>query len=249
MPHPASFTPLTLLEKEKIMTYTEEKKQEILHLLATEAGNNIARCAQLTGISKNTLLKWKKTHLSSQQPASTSPAIAKLPQNTTASTASAPSETSQTSDTSSNMPTFPIASVTHPVPTSRHSPTSSISASTNLPTPSISTTPEIPSGNLPPIHTPRTLPTHPLIPETQPSQPAIPASELPEPETPREVPLPTPAELKRRIIRRVSQLIDTCTDLKKLMDTHEALSKTERDSAPPTQESLFDLLSRRLSSK
>lgn len=42
------------------MAYTEEKKQEVLHLLATEAGNNTTRCAQLTGISKTTILCWKK---------------------------------------------------------------------------------------------------------------------------------------------------------------------------------------------
>ena len=43
------------------MAYTEKKKQEVLRLLATEAGNNTTRCAQLTGISKTTILHWKKT--------------------------------------------------------------------------------------------------------------------------------------------------------------------------------------------
>lgn len=184
------------------MAYTEEKKQEVLHLLATEAGNNTTRCAQLTGISKTTILSWKKAQ-KTQSPDGKNLLIPSIP------------------STPAPLPAMPP-----------------VSENISLP---LHGDPPVTSGNIPEIP--------PLTPSPEATKtPGTPETSQ-NPDTPETDPIPTPAELKRRIIRRVSQLIDTCTDPKKLMDTHEALSKSERDSAPPTQESLFDLLSRQLLEK
>lgn len=184
------------------MAYTEEKKQEVLHLLTTEAGNNTTRCAQLTGISKTTILSWKKAQ-----------------------------ETQNLNGKNLLIPAIP--STLAPLP--------EISPVTGNPTLSLHDNQPVSSGNIPERPTPAPSPEATKTPGT---------SEMSQnPDTPEADPIPTPTELKRRIIRRVSQLIDTCTDPKKLMDTHEALSKSERDSAPPTQESLFDLLSRQFLEK
>lgn len=60
--------------------------------------------------------------------------------------------------------------------------------------------------------------------------------------------LPTPAAIKERIIRRVSQIVETCTDPKKLMDTYEAISKFERESGK-NRESLFEMIEREMRGK
>lgn len=60
--------------------------------------------------------------------------------------------------------------------------------------------------------------------------------------------LPKTTEIKERIIRRVYEIIDTCTDPKKLMDTYEAISKYERENGQ-NKESIFDLLARQLNEK
>ena len=239
------------------MAYTEEKKQEVLRLLATKAGNNTTRCAQLTGISKTTILHWKKTQeiappFPPHTPASskqnnpddqTVPGTLPLP--------ASPNNIENTQETSH--PTLQA----HPQ-TSYSRANSTVTAINALPTPSTHATPVPPpaaslrSASLPAEKSSRPLPiNHPLSSGNLPDPTALTRSAAtPEiSETPEEAPLPTPSELKHRIIRRVSQLIDTCTDPKKLMDTHEALSKSERDSVPPTQETLFDLLSRQLSIK
>lgn len=67
------------------------------------------------------------------------------------------------------------------------------------------------------------------------------------PEAPGTLPegLPPTGEIKQRIIRRVYELIETCTDPKKLMDTYEAISKFERDNGHE-RESLFDTIAREL---
>lgn len=57
--------------------------------------------------------------------------------------------------------------------------------------------------------------------------------------------LPTPAAIKDRIIRRVSQIVETCTDPKKLMDTYEAISKFERESGK-NRETLFEMIEREM---
>lgn len=273
------------------MAYSEEKKQEVLRLLATEAGNNTTRCAQLTGISKTTILNWEKKQ-KSQSPANTP--LRENPDNTPPQRIS-PAPLSQTPNTSLQETASPFPPATpvspkqnnpdsetvtgiqhlqsslsgkknpqetpHPVPTSHpltpnFQMNSALTTGNAFPAPSVHPNseilPETPpaTGNTPLIlHrnqsvSPENFPDFPL---PTPSSATTETSETPD--SPEAAPIPTPAELKRRIIRRVSQLIDTCTDPKKLMDTHEALSKSERDSAPPTQESLFDLLSRQLLEK
>lgn len=57
--------------------------------------------------------------------------------------------------------------------------------------------------------------------------------------------LPTPTEIKERIIRRVNQIVETCTDPKKLMDTYEAISKFERES-DKNRETLFEMIEREM---
>lgn len=60
--------------------------------------------------------------------------------------------------------------------------------------------------------------------------------------------LPGPKEIKEKIIRRVNQIITTCTDPKKLMDTYEAISKFEKESGS-TKETLFEIIERELTKK
>ena len=236
------------------MAYTEEKKQEVLRLLATEAGNNTTRCAQLTGISKTTILHWRKTQEIAPPFPPHTPASPKQnnPDKQTVPGASSlqtsPNSMENTQETSH--PTLPAQPQT-----SYSQANSTITTINTFPTPSTHSTPVPPpatslrSASLPAEKSSHPLPANrPLSSGNLPT--LTPSATTPEiSETPEEAPLPTPSELKRRIIRRVSQLIDTCTDPKKLMDTHEALSKSERDSAPPAQETLFDLLSRQLSIK
>lgn len=60
--------------------------------------------------------------------------------------------------------------------------------------------------------------------------------------------LPVPEAIKQRIIRRVYEIVETCTDPKKLMDTYEAISKFERETGH-NKESLFDLIEKKLGEK
>lgn len=60
--------------------------------------------------------------------------------------------------------------------------------------------------------------------------------------------LPAAADIKQRIIRRVYEIVETCTDPKKLMDTYEAVSKFERESGQK-KESLFDMIEKKLAKK
>lgn len=128
------------------MTFSEEKKKEVLSILYSQAQGNATRCALITGVERRMILAWKK-----EQP---SPA--------------APSG-------------FPVGGEDR--------------------------------GDLG-----------------------------------GEDEIPTPADIKQRIICRVSQLVDTCTDPKKLMDTYEALTKSERET-PQNKESIFEEIERKLMAK
>lgn len=57
--------------------------------------------------------------------------------------------------------------------------------------------------------------------------------------------LPETDQIKEKIIRRVYQIIKTCTDPKKLMDTYEAISKYEKETGK-NKESLFDIIEKEL---
>lgn len=57
--------------------------------------------------------------------------------------------------------------------------------------------------------------------------------------------LPLPSAIKQRIICRVYEIIETCSDPKKLMDTYEAISKFERETGQQ-KESIFDMVARKL---
>lgn len=57
--------------------------------------------------------------------------------------------------------------------------------------------------------------------------------------------LPDTELIKEKIIRRVNQLVETCTDPKKLMDTYEAIVKFEKESGH-NKESIFDKIKREL---
>lgn len=203
------------------MKYSQERKNEILRLLATEANGDAAQCARLTGISTATLLKWQKEQtqpLPDNVPGSTPP---KAPE-----TGTPPHASTHTGNPPDGIPAYET-----PLP---HTPPPPVSGNTTerpAPTP-ISPFPEQP------IAIPRKQE------KGKDGTPTCPA----QPETPEEEPLPTPADIKHRIIRRVSQLVDTCTDPKKLMDTYEAISKSERENATP-KETLFDLLAKKLAEK
>ena len=125
------------------MAYTEEKKQEVLRLLATEAGNNTTRCAQLTGISKTTILHWKKTQEIAPPFPPHTPASSKQndPDDQTVSGTlplpASPNSMENTQETSH--PTLPA----HPQ-TSYSRTNSRIATKNALPTPSTHTTPAPP---------------------------------------------------------------------------------------------------------
>lgn len=57
--------------------------------------------------------------------------------------------------------------------------------------------------------------------------------------------LPGISEMKEKILRRVNEIIETCPDPKKLMDTYEALTKFEKES-DQRKESIFDIITRKL---
>lgn len=57
--------------------------------------------------------------------------------------------------------------------------------------------------------------------------------------------LPDSEKIKERIIRRVYEIIDTCNDPKKLMDTYEAISKFQKESGQ-NRESIFEMIEKKL---
>lgn len=128
------------------MTFSEEKKSEVLTILYSQAQGNATRCALITGVDRKLILEWKKEQLQS----------------------------------------------------------------------GVTSTPLIPSC------------------ETDCNDDGDDGE------------IPTPADIKQRIIRRVSQLVETCTDPKKLMDTYEALTKSERET-PQNKVSVFEEIERKLS--
>lgn len=60
--------------------------------------------------------------------------------------------------------------------------------------------------------------------------------------------IPDTELIKKKIIRRVNTLVETCTDPKKLMDTYEAIVKFEKESGHNKQ-SIFDLIKKELEEK
>ena len=58
----------------------------------------------------------------------------------------------------------------------------------------------------------------------------------------------TKEKIKERIIRRVYEIIDTCNDPKKLMDTYEAISKFQKESGQ-NRESIFEMIEKKLEEK
>ena len=60
--------------------------------------------------------------------------------------------------------------------------------------------------------------------------------------------LPDSEKIKERIIRRVYEIIDTCNDPKKLMDTYEAISKFQKESGQ-NRVSIFEVIERKLEEK
>ena len=60
--------------------------------------------------------------------------------------------------------------------------------------------------------------------------------------------LPTTEKIKERIIRRVYEVIDSCTDPKKLMDAYEAINKYEQGNGK-SKESIFEAIEDRLTGK
>lgn len=67
-------------------------------------------------------------------------------------------------------------------------------------------------------------------------------------EHPDSTELPGPTEIKERIIRRVYEIIETCADPKKLMDTYDAISKFEKE-AGKNKKSFFELLEQKVNKK